>query len=327
MHELEKIINDSYNMKISNITAYRDMYIASAETGKKLIRVSALKPERIKFISDVKEHLADKGFTNTDRNVMTIEGRPYALLNDQPVYMTEFIDGRECNLDNKDETMNCARLLAQMHKASYCFKSSEDLNARSELYKLPQNFRKRLYEIKKLKKIAQRGKMKFDHMICESADYYYNIGEKALDMLMESDYGNLSRQAEKSGIISHHDFNHHNIYVKDSEMHVVNFEYCCFDIKAYDLVNLLRRKMRKCNWDIEEAVDILNEYGKIETISQSELEVMKIMLMFPQKFWRVINKYYNSRRSWSEKNYITRLQEVLDEKPYLEAFLEEFNKL
>jgi spore coat protein I len=146
-------------------------------------------------------------------------------------------------------------------------------------------------------------------------------------MLIDSDYENLSLRAEQKGIISHHDFNHHNIYVKGSEMNVVNFEYCCYDIKAYDLVNLIRRKMRKCNWNIAEAVNILNEYTKIEPIEDSELEVMKIMLMFPQKFWRVINKYYNSRRSWSEKSYLTRLQEVLDERPYLEAFLEEFNKL
>lgn len=132
---------------------------------------------------------------------------------------------------------------------------------------------------------------------------------------------------KKNKNISHHDFNHHNIFVQNSDMYLINFEYCCYDLKVYDLVNLLRRKMRKCQWDIDEAALIINEYSKIESLSESELDLMKLMLMFPQKFWRVINKYYNSRKSWSEQNYISRLEEVIDEVKYLKEFLEKFSAL
>jgi spore coat protein I len=325
MHELEKQLQENFDIKINSITNYRDMFIANTNEGKKLIKISNLKPERINFMAEVKEHLIYNGFLNIDPNIYTNSGATCITYNDQAIYMSRFIEGRECNLDSRDETIKCARLLAYMHKASIGYTCSEKSSARSELGRLPACYRKRLDEIKKLKKDALKGKMKFDSLMCKYVDYFYELGEKALNLLESSEYSELVEDAKALRNISHHDFNHHNIFIQNEEMYLINFEYCCYDLKTYDLVNLLRRKMRKCQWDIGEAAVILNEYSKIESLSDRELKIMKIMLMFPQKFWRVVNKYYNSRKSWSEQSYINRLQEVIDEIPCLNVFLDSFS--
>ena len=328
MQDVEKAIKENFEIDIKSICNYKDMYIITAQQGeKKLAKLSNLKADRISFIAEVKEHLIRNGFTNIDRNIPAIQGGFSANIGELCLYITDYIEGRELNLESNIETSASASMLASMHKASYGFRISESISARSELGKLPLCLQKRLDEIKKLRKAAQKGRMKFDHMICESTDYFLKTGELALDLLADSEYIILSDKAAQDGVISHHDFNHHNIYVNDDAMYVVNFEYCCFDLKVYDLVNLLRRKMRKCNWDIKEAVNIIEEYSKIETISKEELEIMKIMLLFPQKFWMVINKYYNSKRSWSEKSFVTRLQEVIDEVEPHSKFMSEFIKL
>jgi CotS family spore coat protein len=324
MHELENLLQESYDIKINSITNYRDMFIANTNNGKRLIKITTLKPERVCFISEVKEHLINNGFINIDKNNYTNSGKVFITYNYQTIYMSNYIDGRECNLENKDETIKCARLLANMHKASKGFICSEDSKSRSELGKLPSCYKKRLDEIKKLKKNAQKGKLKFDNLMCQYVDYFYEMGEKAINMLDVSDYYLLVEESEKTKNISHHDFNHHNIFVKNEDMYLINFEYCCYDLKIYDLVNLLRRKMRKCEWNINEADRIINEYCKIETLCKSEFELMKIMFMFPQKFWRIVNKYYNSKKGCTEKSYINRLQEVIDEIQFLKAFLNDF---
>ena len=54
---------------------------------------------------------------------------------------------------------------------------------------------------------------------------------------------------------------------------------------------------------------------------------MKSMLQFPQKFWRVINRYYNSKRCWAQKNFTQMLEEVISEKESHMQFMEEFDKL
>lgn len=327
MHELEKELQENYNIKINSISNYRDVFIANTDNGKRLIKISTLKPDRINFIVEVKQHLFNNGFENIDKNIYTNTGNSCITFNDQTVYMSRYVEGRECNLDSREETIKCARLLAKMHKASNGCICSENSSARSELGRLPSCYRKRLDEIKKLKKNAQKGKLKFDSLMYKYVDYFYELGEKAISMLDTSDYFELVEDAEKNRNVSHHDFNHHNIFVQNDEMYLINFEYCCYDLKVYDLVNLLRRKMRKCDWNINEAAIIINEYCKIEALCESELELMKIMLMFPQKFWRVVNKYYNSKKGWSEQNYISRLQEVIDEIQFLTVFLDKFSAI
>ncbi|HEY5584463.1 MAG TPA: CotS family spore coat protein [Ruminiclostridium sp.] len=327
MHELEKELQENYDIKINSISNYRNMFIANTDNGKRLIKISNLMPDRINFVAEVKEHLFNNGFVNIDRNIYTNTGSSSITCNDQTIYMSKYIDGRECNLDSREETIKCAKLLAMMHKASNGCACSENSSARSELGRLPSCYKKRLDEIKKLKKSAQKGKMQFDTLMCKYGDYFYDLGEKAISMLDTSDYFELVEDAEKSRNVSHHDFNHHNIFVQNDEMYLINFEYSCYDLKVYDLVNLLRRKMRKCDWNIDEAAIILNEYSKIESLSGSELYLMKIMLMFPQKFWRVANKYYNSRKTWSEQNYIGRLQEVIDEIKGHKVFVDKFSAL
>jgi spore coat protein I len=72
---------------------------------------------------------------------------------------------------------------------------------------------------------------------------------------------------------------------------------------------------------------IIDVYSKYEDLSKVELDIMYSILQFPQKFWRVVNKYYNSRRSWSEKIYVAKMREVVDEIPHHRKFLEDYDRL
>ncbi|WP_242855945.1 hypothetical protein [Ruminiclostridium josui] len=156
MNEFEKELQLNYNLKIKNINNFRDMFLADTDNGRKLVKISSVRPERINFIGEVKEHLFNNGFIHIDRSIPTVKGSYSIQFNDQTVYMTEYIEGRECNLDSREETTGCAGLLAKMHKASYGFVCSENSNGRSELGRMPGSYRKRLDEIKKLKKNAQK---------------------------------------------------------------------------------------------------------------------------------------------------------------------------
>jgi hypothetical protein len=51
---------------------------------------------------------------------------------------------------------------------------------------------------------------------------------------------------------------------------------------------------------------------------------MKLILQFPQKFWRVGNRYYNSKRSWAERVFTEKLEEAIDEIDNHKKFLENY---
>ena len=54
---------------------------------------------------------------------------------------------------------------------------------------------------------------------------------------------------------------------------------------------------------------------------------MKIMLQFPQKFWRVANRYYNSSKSWAQRILIDKLEEVIDEIECHRKFLDNYETI
>ncbi|MCX7843304.1 MAG: CotS family spore coat protein [Clostridia bacterium] len=327
MQEMDRQILSSYGIDAKSIYPFREGYVINSGNAKVFVKKSEQTKERILFIHSVKEHLINKGFNRLDRFLCAEDGNPYVNYEGSIYTAVKFIDGSECNFDVRREMAAAARSLAEIHKLSNGYEPPKECQPRNDLGKIPAYFSKRLEEIKRFKRVARRGKNKFDYMFLEQVDYFLELGQSTVDVMPLDTYNKLVDNARQAGSFCHHDFTHHNLIVKSGDIFVTNFDFCCLELKVYDITNLLRRKMRKCCWDISEARLILDEYRKIEPINEAEFTMLKLMLQFPQKLWRVANKYYNSKRSWSEKNYLCKLQEVIDEKECHREFINRFDEL
>jgi CotS family spore coat protein len=313
MQGMDREVSEVFGLEVRNLVPYKDTFMIVTPQGRKVIRKMPFSPERLSFVHGAKEHLAGNGFTGVDRYLCTLNGEPCFSFDNSCYTLVDFIDGRECNFDNDLDVKRAAAALAEMHKASRGYVEPAGCKVQDDLGKLPGYFLKRLDDIRKMRKQAKRGKGRFDQLFLEHVDYFFEMGESATEELSLSGYGRLVEKTREEGLFCHHDYTHHNILIEEEKVSLVNFEYCCFELKIYDIANFIRRKMRKCEWDISKTVLIIDSYNSIEPLSTDDMAVMKIILKFPQKFWRVVNRYYNSRRSWSERSFVVRLQEVIDE--------------
>ena len=85
---------------------------------------------------------------------------------------------------------------------------------------------------------------------------------------------------------------------------VVNFDKMHYDIQVKDLYQFLRKVLEKNNWDSSLGTMITDTYLSVRTLSKEERHALYAMLIFPEKFWKISNRYYNSRKSWiSSVNY------------------------
>lgn len=313
MQGMDREVSEVFGLDVRNLVPYKDTFMIVTSQGRKVIRKMPFSPERLNFVHGAKEHLAKNGFTYVDRYLCTLNGEPFFNFDNSCYTLVDFIDGRECNFDSDLDVKRAAAALAEMHKASRGYVEPVGCKVQDDLGKLPGYFLKRLDDIRKMKKQAKRGKGRFDQLFLEHVDYFFEMGESAAEELNSSGYSGLVEMTRAEGLFCHHDYTHHNIIMEDDRVSLVNFDYCCFELKIYDIANFIRRKMRKCEWDISKTVLIIDSYNSIEPLSTEDMAVMKIILKFPQKFWRVVNRYYNSRRSWSERSFVARLQEVIDE--------------
>ncbi len=313
MIESRELVEATFNLRISSIKPCRAGYILDTDQGRKYLRQCQCSENRILYVHEAKQHLMSQGFITLDPYSVSLEGQPYLVIDNQNYILTPFIDGRECEFGEDSDAVRASVVLAAMHKASKGFKGRNGLNITNELGKLPENLTKRYDEVLRMRRKAERERGAFDYIYLDCVDKFIALAEESLTLLEGPEYGRLVKATLSEGGICHHDYSYQNILMKGSTTYITGFEACGEEIRIYDLVNLLRRKMRKCNWNPQKASLLLKAYSELEPLSKDEVVVMKAMLLFPQKFWRVANRYYNSRRSWAQKNFTGMLEEVVAE--------------
>ena len=63
--------------------------------------------------------------------------------------------------------------------------------------------------------------------------------------------------------------------------------------------------------DIKLAYRFITEYDKIRTLNDDDLRLLEIMFTFPEKFWKLINSYNNSRKTWLPARNTEKLKKVI----------------
>lgn len=313
MIESRELIEATYGIRISSIKPCRAGYIVETDQGRKYLRQCQCSENRILYVHDAKEHLLNQGFTALDMYMVTLNEKPFMELDNQYFIMTTFFDGRECEFADDTDAVKASVALAAMHKAGKGFKQRSGLSIPNELGKLPDNLGKRYDEILRMRRKAERERGAFDYIYLDCVDKFITLAEESLSLLSGIEYERLVKKTMQEGSICHHDYSYQNILMKGQTTYITGFESCGEEIRIYDLVNLIRRKMRKCNWNPQKASMILEAYSELDPLTSDENVIMKAMLLFPQKFWRVANRYYNSRRSWAQKNFTGMLEEVIAE--------------
>lgn len=336
---IEDYLEDLYPIKILEKRRVRDQIFITAKCSGTtdtsfVLRPSELSAERLLFIHTALLHLASNGFAATDICVETKEGLPFFSTDDNIYTLTPLFSEGGYSFDNRNELGAAARLLAAMHLSGNGFteeKAHRDLSVYALPYTVkcclgdtPTTFSRRLAELKRFRRVASKGGGLFDYTYLTVADYYCSLGDTLLKELSASPYEKLVSESRISGCFCHRDFTGHNTAKRPPIGVICNFENASIELPVYDVANLIRRRLRKCGWQAEDAEYILQNYNAVRPISPEEMSVLKILLQFPQKLWRVVNKYYNSKRGRHEKSSLSKLQEIINEKEPMSRFVKAF---
>ena len=175
--------------------------------------------------------------------------------------------------------------------------------------------------------LAKQEKSDMDKTYLNYVDMCISDGEEALFMLDKTEYEGLSKDAASKGCFIHHDFAHHNIlHTFDGRTYVIDFDYSIMDIRMHDLGSLIIRNMKKSNWDIDKALEILESYDRRNPVSSSELKVLAPFFLFPQDFWMISRQYYIERKNWDEEDYMDKMNTKSEYTLMRRKFIEEYEK-
>lgn len=328
MATLYNEICKGFGLQLKKTMKTRDLILCETNDGIKALKKCNQSMDSLLFMHSVKEHLVKKGFKNIDRYYSTIYNTPYYEFENEVYTLSNWIEGRACDFENITELYTAIKNLALFHNVARNLQPIQGSKEKNEIGKTLYLYEKRSKEIGKLKKrVLKRKKSEFDLVVLQEHEFFYELSQQAIELLKHSSYFELVKKANQEKTFCHHNYTYHNLLLgKNDEMWVVDFDHCCYEIHLYDIADVIKRKMRKCNWDYQQAVamiDIYNQYSEYP-IGESERKVLCAFFMFPNKFWKLANRYYNSKRGWALKSYMHSLNLLNEQKEHYILFIEQW---
>lgn len=107
-------------------------------------------------------------------------------------------------------------------------------------------------------------------------------------------------------------------------MAIINFEKCIRDNPVRDLYLFMRKLLEKGNWPIELGNLLLDAYHKEREISETDYVQLYYRFRYPEKFWKIVNFYYNSGKAWIPGRNLEKLEKLLAQEEEKVKFLENY---
>lgn len=310
--QLKQKVESLYGIKIIRTRKVRDITKLETEQGNLCLKGVDYKPEKLLYIYHAVEYLLKKNFHQLPAFIHTLTGDSYFTYNGEIFFVTEWIEGRESNFKDLVDLEMALTALARMHRASQGFHPPAGTKLKSRHGKWTDRFRNRADELRQFKELALQKAMptNFDRYYLKHVDREIEDCEKALHLLEDAGYHEIAKQAKKEGGFCHNDYVYHNVMINDEEpnAYIIDFDYARHDLRVYDIARFMRRVIKKKEHQSDLLDIILTTYSSEYPLEPREYILLAAFIQFPQRFWRMADRYYNGKRNWSEKRFYRQLK-------------------
>lgn len=324
-------ISTQFDFDIKSLTPMKGVYLINTDKGKKCLKKINYSTSKLMYIHEAKEHIINSGFTNIDRfNISHKDEVPYAIVNEDIYAVTDWINGRECDFKKEDDLKLASKALAEFHLKARNFEPSPELRYRSDIGKYTSTIERRSTMLNKMREMARKKRRKtdFDIMYISNLEFYQKLASRAIKELSVDAYAKVCQDSLAEKVLCHHDFTYHNVIIDEkNNPHIIDFDYCKSEMQIYDVATLCTKALKRLDWDINSFKTIIDSYNSCREISKDEYNVLKTLLIFPQRFWRIANRYYYKEAMWSEGVFNRKMNSIISEQEKYMSFIEELNNL
>jgi CotS family spore coat protein len=247
----------------------------------------------------------------------------------QEVYvLRKWFPGEEGNFREAGFLKRAASSLGTLHNKMEQLEIPEDLLVFHPSMRLLENWQKHNRELKRIRRyiLNKKQKNEFEVLFLSMEEESMETAQRACTLLQQGDCRALFSEAAKKHLFCHGNYNYHNLLDTRRGIVTVCFGEAGVGVPVFDLYQMIRKLLEKNRWDKELLAVVLKEYEKQRHLTGQEKELLSIMLLYPEKFWKVSNHYYNSRKSWINRIDIAKLEELGRQREKRQEILEYLRK-
>ncbi|MCI9220267.1 MAG: phosphotransferase [Lachnospiraceae bacterium] len=321
---------EQYEIEVLRTRKGRGAIVCDTDKGCLIFREYSGSQDRIGIQDRLLKQIADAGQVCVEAIIPNREGSLLVRDTDGTGYVLKtWQEGRECSVHDRHECVEAVRLLARLHKN---MELPGDMPNLPVAFSPEKEYDKHNKELKRVRKYLQQKGQK---------NWFETSLRKAFDPFMEQAFAVTEQWREycrsfgeekaaqdscrKEGRVAfcHGDYQYHNILQGMNGWFVVNFEKCLCDDPVRDLYLLLRKLLEKSNWSVALGEELLAAYEKERSISAKSWIDLYYRLAYPEKFWKIVNFYYNSGKAWIPGKNQEKLERVIEQEKEKQHFLDE----
>lgn len=312
-----------YEIEVLRTRKGRGAIVCDTNRGCLIFKEYSGSQDRIELQDRLLGQIAAAGLVHVEAIIPDREGSLLVKDTDGTAYVLKtWQEGRECAVHDREECKEAVRLLARLHAS---MELPADIPNIPVAFSPEKEYDKHNKELKRVRKyLRQKGQKNwFEASLHKAFDPFL---EQALTVTEEwRAYCQASQRTEGEGqdraSFCHGDYQYHNILRGTNGWFVVNFEKCLRDDPVRDLYLLLRKLLEKGSWSVALGEELLEAYGKERPISARSWIDLYYRLAYPEKFWKIVNFYYNSGKAWIPGKNQEKLERLIEQEKDKQHFL------
>lgn len=313
---------ENYDIEVLRTAKGRGAVLCEAKQGYFIFKEYKGPLNKLKLQDKLLKITAEEGKIPVEQIIATKEGELFVKDGEQTPYILKtYFVGKECNVRDLEECRQAMRTLAQLHKVMRL--PAGDV-VDSPVFRIDLEYAKHNKELKKVRQFLRERSRKtdFELFLLKNYDFFLENALQITEELLSYDVDKDYRYTLEQGYICHGDYQYHNLLKNENKMAVVNFEKCVRDNPVRDLYLFLRKLLEKNNWNIELGKELLEVYHKENLLSAHDLIQLYYRFAYPEKFWKIVNFYYNSNKAWIPEKNMEKLKKVIDGEKHKQEFLD-----
>ncbi len=325
----DKAVNvlEQYDMTVNRTFKGRGTIICDTDQGMRVLKEYRGRTEKLELLFQLQGKLKDS--LRTDTLIRTKEGALFVKDIDNSVYiLEEQVEGKECSYKNEEDIVKACGAMAKLH-LKFMTPQSEKI-CMMPVFFYADEMERHTIECKRVRNYLRKlhNKTEFERALLKEYDYFLEKAAAVTRRAREESQAEYEAYVNSNGLYCHGDYQYHNvIFGKGSGgayTGIVNLEHFAHDAGARDFYLLFRKISEKCDWSLDMAQSMLDAYQNRRVFPPIEWRSLCLRLEYPEKFWKIINFYYNSRKSWMPNRNYDKLESLIRQEKNREKLLNKF---
>lgn len=308
-HDLKLLIESLYGLEVKNMQEGDRGILVYTDRGIKRLKETKSDEAKILFAASAYEHICSNGFREISCINRNLSGSYHMRYEKSSYILQDFTKGRVYAVKSREAAQVVGKALAEFHGAGERFVPAPGSRARVDWGKWMEKLKSNSISINKFKEIVclKERSNEFDEVFLANVNGFLNSMQCSYELLKKNGYLDKVRQSMACNQITHGEFKKHAILeAEEGTVFITNLEECSYDICESDIATLLESFSGKNRIELANAA--LEAYSGIKPLDECSIKIIKALLLYPKKFYRIVESAYGKKKNYNEMELAQKLE-------------------